>query len=124
MSHYRPCWQLSSTVFCVCLNLLLTKCSRPDALNTEVHDLSTQQTQDGKQLTTKYLLFLTCHCLDTWAKKNYFNLSSLLRLTVNKAMGTNSNHDSLLRKEKKIIKINISPALAVISGICAATLPR
>jgi len=122
MSHYRSCWQLSNTVFCACLNLLLTKCSRPDALNTEVRDLSPQQTQDWKQLTTKYLLFLTCHHPARWAKRNYFSLSSLLRLPVNKAMGTNCCHDCLLGKEKKI-KTNISPALAVTSGICARTLP-
>lgn len=101
MSHFRSCWQLSSTVFFVCLNLLLTKCSRPDALNTEVHDLSTLQIQNGKQLTTTYLLFLTCHWQDTWAKRNYFSSSSLLRLLVNKAMETNCYHDCLLGKEKK-----------------------
>lgn len=75
MSHFRSCWQLSSAVFCVCLNLLQTQCSRPDALNSEAHDLSTLQIQNGKQLTTKYLLFLTCHLQDTWAKGNYFDLS-------------------------------------------------
>lgn len=79
MSLYRSHWQLSSTVFCVCLNSLLTKCSRPDAQNTEVHDLSTQQTKDSQQLTSLYLLFLTCHCQDTQAKRSRFNLSSKLK---------------------------------------------
>lgn len=59
------------------------------------------QIQNSKELTTKYLLFLTCHRQDTWAKRNYFTLSSLLRLPVNKAMGTNCYHDCLLGKEKK-----------------------
>lgn len=101
MSHYRSCWQLSSTVFCVCFNLLLTKCTSPNAQNTEAHDLSTLQTKDSKQLTTQYLLFLTCHCQDTQAKRNCFNLSSLLRLPINKAMGTNCNPDCLLGKREK-----------------------
>lgn len=101
VSHFRSCWQLNSTVSCSCLNLLLTKCSRPDALNSEGHDLSILQIQHGEQLTTKYLLFLTCHWQDTWAKRNYFNLSSLLRLPVNKAMGTHCYHDYLLGKAGK-----------------------
>lgn len=101
MSHFRSCWQLSSTAFCVCLNLLLTKCSRPDALNTKVRDLSTLQIQNSKQLSTKYLLFLTCHHQDTWAKRNYFRLSSLLRLSVNKATWTNCYHGCLLGKGKE-----------------------